>query len=272
MSDERLPRDGDALLGRLLRAGDAEEPSSRTLHKVLLATTAAASATGAAGAATATGATGAATAAGAGSLLSGSIVKWLGIGALFGVGASVAVQTAIDAGAPSSAATGSVVVAAPASAGTVAAPASAGTVAAPTQQKTAAHAKPVTPTSGTPVSNPSPPTATSTKAPTSANVAASAADLSGRDSTTLKDELLVLERARTAVNRGDGSGASAAIAEYRSRFPNGRLYPELTLVQIDMLQQSGRTAQARQVAQRFLATYPNSPSAARLRSRFALPE
>ena len=270
MSDERLQRDDDALLGKLLRAGDSDEPSSQTVQKVLLAVTATASATGAASAAGAAGAAGAAKAAATGAsgsaLLSGGVLKWLGIGVVLGVGTSVGVQAALNAGskpAPTLAAK------------TAALPGIAEKAGAALRQSKAAPIEPEQVAAPEPNENPAAEASPANRAPIPKAIANSEAvpgsgAKSGTTPGTLKDELLVLERARGAVARGDSAAANAAISEYRTRFPKGRLYPELTLVRIDLLAQSGRQAQARQLAARFLANNPQSPSAARLKARFDL--
>ncbi len=265
MSDERLRRDDDALLGKLLRAGDTDEPSSQTVQKVLLAVTATASATGAASAAGAAGAAkaaGAAGASGSSALLSGGVLKWLGIGVLFGVGTSVGVQAALNSDsqpAPTLAAKTAALPGLAEKAGAAlrepkAAPIQPEEMVAPVPNAETSPAIPAPPAKA--IGNPA------ARSPSNAAPAAS--------SNTLKDELLVLERARGAVAQGNSAAANSAISEYRTRFPKGRLYPELTLVRIDLLAQSGRQAQARQLAARFLANHPQSPSAARLKARFGL--
>ncbi|HMR76677.1 MAG TPA: hypothetical protein PKD61_16265 [Polyangiaceae bacterium] len=264
MSDDRLQRDDDALLSRLLRAGDADEPSPKAVQRALIAVTAA---TGAAGT---TAGAGAAQLAASSTWFGGSVFKWLGIGALCGVvvGSAGPALLVSDAEPVSILKRGAAGPAQLARAKSPAAPRNTRAQVGVAEHETSGltqNAPPAPPASRT-LAEHSKPTAFEPEAEAAAPVVPTA------PSETLKDELLVRERARSAVQRRDAAAAQAAISEYQTRFPRGRLYPELTLLRIDLLAARGDTAGARALAAQFLKANPSSPSAARLKTRFNLPD
>jgi hypothetical protein len=76
----------------------------------------------------------------------------------------------------------------------------------------------------------------------------------------------VLDRARSALRRGDPTAASAALADHARDFADGALVAEAELVRIETLIHAGDTATARRRAGDFLLRFPQSPLAKRLRS------
>jgi hypothetical protein len=83
---------------------------------------------------------------------------------------------------------------------------------------------------------------------------------------TLSDEVAALQVARTALTAHDSAGALAALDRYKSRYPQGRLAPEATVLRIETLIERGDRAQASALAERFEASNPKSPYAERIRS------
>lgn len=84
-------------------------------------------------------------------------------------------------------------------------------------------------------------------------------------STTLQRELSLLDLVRTnlAVNRL--AAAEQALGEYERAFPSGVLHVEATAMRIELLGKLGRHSEARELGRAFLARYPESPSARRVR-------
>jgi hypothetical protein len=70
------------------------------------------------------------------------------------------------------------------------------------------------------------------------------------------DEAQQIAAARTALSHGDANGALAQLNAYARAYPNGALKPESMALQIEALKKSGRTAEARAVADEFLRKYP----------------
>jgi hypothetical protein len=85
----------------------------------------------------------------------------------------------------------------------------------------------------------------------------------------LARELASIDAARTALARGDASGALARLDGYARTFPRGRLDLEAEVLRIDALAESGRTDTARAHAREFLRRHPNSVLAAHVRTRLA---
>jgi len=71
-------------------------------------------------------------------------------------------------------------------------------------------------------------------------------------------ERLVLEAARTAVTRGNGSAALEAIARHERLFPRGKLAQERDGLRIQALLLVGRRAEAQARATQFKQQYPKS--------------
>lgn len=82
---------------------------------------------------------------------------------------------------------------------------------------------------------------------------------------TLPREVELLDEARGALSRGSANEALSTLDRYTREFPRGRLSTEALVLRIDALARAGRTSEAKSLAERFLATSPNSPHAARIR-------
>jgi hypothetical protein len=74
---------------------------------------------------------------------------------------------------------------------------------------------------------------------------------------SLTRERALVETARSAVARGDGSAALQATSEHARTFPNGRLVEEREALAVQALVLAGRRDEARARAERFRQRYPN---------------
>ena len=80
-----------------------------------------------------------------------------------------------------------------------------------------------------------------------------------RPSAASFDEVRELEAARAAVSRGDANSAIAQLNDYDSAHPNGQLKPEAMALRIQALSNSGKTTEARALANEFQRKYPEHP-------------
>jgi outer membrane protein assembly factor BamD (BamD/ComL family) len=86
------------------------------------------------------------------------------------------------------------------------------------------------------------------------------------DARRLAAEVALLDRARARVAAGDLAGAIAALDEHRRDFSDGALVAEAELLRIDATLRRGQRAEAQELGRRFLARFPRSPLAQRVRS------
>ncbi|MCW5805884.1 MAG: hypothetical protein KIT31_26165 [Deltaproteobacteria bacterium] len=86
------------------------------------------------------------------------------------------------------------------------------------------------------------------------------------DARRLAAEVAALDRARAALRIRDFAATIAALDEYRRTFPDGALLAGAEVVHIEALVQRGDTAGAAERARAFLARFPSSPLARRVRS------
>lgn len=85
----------------------------------------------------------------------------------------------------------------------------------------------------------------------------------------LAHELALVDDARGALDHDDAARALKLLDDYASRFPNGTFAQEAAVLRVDALVRRGDRATATALAQRFLAQYPRSPHAPRLRALLA---
>jgi len=78
-------------------------------------------------------------------------------------------------------------------------------------------------------------------------------------------ELALLREARAALAAGRAEDARSILTQYEKRFPNGALLPEAKAMRIDVLLAAGHFDEARTEAETFIARYPNSPQAGRMK-------
>jgi outer membrane protein assembly factor BamD (BamD/ComL family) len=80
------------------------------------------------------------------------------------------------------------------------------------------------------------------------------------------DELVTLERARSALAAGEATRALSILDTYSAGFPRASMADEATVLRIQALALAGDMAAAHRVAEAFLASRPQSPYAAHIRS------
>ena len=257
MKDPKRLREeqSDRLTVLLLEAGRDEAPSNEWLGRLL-------------GGAAAAGTTMAATAAAAGTaapLASSAlpfaiVVKWLGIGALAGVvasaGAGAVVQeqrenarkeAAPREQSPAVAVTAPVTPKQPAPAAlvpidppaTLAAPIPVAPLASPRSARPRAAVAPFEKEGAAPV-----------PAPAAASSVESTAERGALSETrAVREEVRALGLAKAALNRGTPAETLAVLAEYRARFPQGRLRPEAAYLEMEAELARGNRKRARALAQ-----------------------
>jgi TolA-binding protein len=105
--------------------------------------------------------------------------------------------------------------------------------------------------------------ATLTPAPSPAPPAAAPSDISAEPTAPANaasfEEARKIEAARAAVSRGDAATAIAQLDDYDSSHPNGQLKPESMALRIQVLTSSGKTTEARALANEFERKYPQHP-------------
>jgi RNA polymerase sigma-70 factor (ECF subfamily) len=82
--------------------------------------------------------------------------------------------------------------------------------------------------------------------------------------TSLGPETALLESARTALGRGDASGAIALLERHEREFPAGALVEERLAAKVLALCSLGRREEAARTASRLLRLSPTSPLRARI--------
>jgi hypothetical protein len=82
---------------------------------------------------------------------------------------------------------------------------------------------------------------------------------------TLRDELALITAARAALASGRSADALASLDRYSQRFSRGMLRPESLAARVDALCALGERDRARGVAAAFVAEFPSSALAARVR-------
>lgn len=86
----------------------------------------------------------------------------------------------------------------------------------------------------------------------------------------LREEIDLMDQARSALRSGAPSRALSTLEQYRARFPHGSFGQEAAVLRIEALEASGNHSRSVAEAKGFLARNPNSPHAERLR-RIAAP-
>jgi hypothetical protein len=88
---------------------------------------------------------------------------------------------------------------------------------------------------------------------------------------SLSREIALIDGARRSLGSGDAGGSLRQLDEYAALPRTGTLDREAQLLRIDALTQSGQRAAALALAERYLASFPNDPHAARLRTLTSAP-
>ena len=110
-------------------------------------------------------------------------------------------------------------------------------------------------------------------APAEARVAASGNAQSPKltlttKTSTLADEVALLDQARAAAAQSDPMRTLQLTSRYQRQFPSGAMAPEAQLLQVEALIQTGHSAAAVPIARRLLQAAPNGPHAERIRALF----
>jgi hypothetical protein len=92
---------------------------------------------------------------------------------------------------------------------------------------------------------------------------------SKKNGPSLSDEVKELDRARAALNSGDASRAIEALDQHDKQFGTALLGPEAMVLRIEALSARGDKNGAAALANQFLAVYPHSAYASRVRSLLA---
>jgi len=246
-AERRRPGVDDAMRARLL----GKVLGSVAVGAAIGTAAGAASASAGAGAGTATAAaTGAATgaAAGAGGVAFAKMAPWLLGAFLIGGGVGAALHAAMTS-APAVAPPSSMIPSPPPSSRSEPGPNTA------PSDSVAAFAVSALP----PASVRVPPTPTTASiAPSTRPSASSASDAIAQRDVDLAAERALVDRARTALTRGQPAAALEALDSHAKTFPRGRLTEEREALAIDALARAGRTQEAATRADRFRATWPNS--------------
>jgi hypothetical protein len=95
--------------------------------------------------------------------------------------------------------------------------------------------------------------------PSPVDAAPSASSGAPRRSSASFDEVREIEAVRAAVSRGDSNAAIATLNNYDQTHPNGELKPESMALRIQVLNSSGKTSEARTLANDFQSKYPQHP-------------
>jgi outer membrane protein assembly factor BamD (BamD/ComL family) len=82
----------------------------------------------------------------------------------------------------------------------------------------------------------------------------------------LRDELALIDEARTELAGGSAASALQTLGRYDTRYPQGIMREEATAVRVEALYAAGKTAEARSVGEAFLREHPASTHAQHVRS------
>jgi TolA-binding protein len=80
----------------------------------------------------------------------------------------------------------------------------------------------------------------------------------------IREEIRLLDQARSAVRSGANAKALRALAKYEQKFPRGQFRQEVQVLRMEALKQSGEEQRAATLAKKFLAEHPNSPHVERV--------
>jgi outer membrane protein assembly factor BamD (BamD/ComL family) len=80
----------------------------------------------------------------------------------------------------------------------------------------------------------------------------------------LDQELALLESARQKLGQGESKEALRLLQQYSSRFPQGKLKQEATILRVNALEAQGKATEATRLSQEFLRDNPDSAHKRRL--------
>jgi hypothetical protein len=102
-----------------------------------------------------------------------------------------------------------------------------------------------------------------------ATTVAPSPNVAERPLATLTDEVVRLDRARSALRDGSPSRAMWELDGYDAEFANGSLRQEATVLRIELLVATGNDARARTLAETFATAHPRSGYLSRIRELLA---
>ena len=80
----------------------------------------------------------------------------------------------------------------------------------------------------------------------------------------IREEIRLLDQARSAVRSGASAQALRTLAKYEQKFPRGQFRQEVSVLRMEALKQSGESERAAALAKRFLVEHPDSPHVERV--------
>lgn len=83
-------------------------------------------------------------------------------------------------------------------------------------------------------------------------------------SNDLRDEIALVDAARTALDDGAPARALVLLRRYATTYPGGTFRPEVTVLRIEALAATGRRDEARAQARDFVARHPDGPLSERM--------
>ncbi len=83
-------------------------------------------------------------------------------------------------------------------------------------------------------------------------------------SNDLRDEIALVDAARTALEGGAPARALVLLQRYATTYPDGTFRPEVTVLRIEALAATGRRDEARAQARAFVARHPDGPLSERM--------
>jgi hypothetical protein len=135
-----------------------------------------------------------------------------------------------------------------------------------------------TPTQLAPVARPAAPVAASTADPQRTielgpdTVPVAKAKAPSVRSSTLDDEVSIIDQARRAVTSGEAAEALQIVGSYDAKYPGGALSQESTEIRIEALIAQGNRPVAERLATKFIASHPSSPYVHRIRALLGDPK
>ena len=81
----------------------------------------------------------------------------------------------------------------------------------------------------------------------------------------IQEQIALIDAARAAVAAGSGDRALTLVHRYQSKYPRGSFRPEAAALKIEALSKLGRNAEARRLAEKFVADHGGGPLADRVR-------
>jgi hypothetical protein len=81
----------------------------------------------------------------------------------------------------------------------------------------------------------------------------------------LREQIALLDAARSAMNAGKHARALSTLERYLTSYPAGSFRPEATALKIESLAKLGRSTESRAMADRFVAEHQGSPLAKRVK-------